>query len=129
MRLTPFLAVVAIGFLAACVPDQTPPTDTGPVTDPMSAAYASGSGEPRLSPEAASACTAAGGIVRVAGMYQGEVCVPAASDAGEACTAATDCDGWCMAETGTCSALVERPGCMQELLDADGVRQIAECAD
>ncbi len=124
MRLFLLSAMAAIGLLAACVPEE------GTVTESAASATAEpGSDLARLSPDVASACTAAGGIVRVAGMYQGEVCIPAASDAGQACSAATDCDGWCMADTGTCSAYVERPGCLQALLDANGERQLAECAD
>lgn len=121
-------ALAGAVFLAACVPDGSEPeqTFTGHGADYP---YEPGSGEPRLSPEDAAACTAAGGIVRVPGLFAGEICVPAAADAGQACTRASDCDGWCMADTGTCSSHVERPGCMEALLNDAGERVLAECVD
>ncbi len=69
--------------------------------------------------EEAAACTARGGTMARGGRAEPFVCVTPTPDAGKACTTATDCSGFCMADTRTCSPTTPIFGCLP-FLDADG---------
>ncbi|MCA2010496.1 hypothetical protein LCM17_03285 [Cereibacter sphaeroides] len=96
-------------LLAACTP-----SDDVPAPD-------------RLDAAARAQCEAAGGMVMTAGLSGHEFCAARNSDAGQSCSRATDCDGYCEAETRQCSTYQSPFGCYA-FLNADGER-IDICVD
>jgi hypothetical protein len=66
-------------------------------------------------PQNESDCLAADGRWALGGLSRQELCFLPNSDAGKACTKASDCEGVCLAETKTCAP--ERPlfGCYSYL--------------
>ncbi|MCB1391451.1 MAG: hypothetical protein KDK12_20260 [Rhodobacteraceae bacterium] len=72
------------------------------------------------------ACQRSGGqlMPRTAGIY---ACVHATRDAGRQCDEARDCEGLCLARSGTCAPFVPLYGC-QEVLTLRGRRETL-CTD
>ncbi|GAA6164790.1 hypothetical protein NBRC116590_24940 [Pelagimonas sp. KU-00592-HH] len=95
-------ALVAGAFtsVAACIP-ETPSSPRGPTPDKAAQA----------------ACLAEGGTYEIAGIAGQYVCIRPTVDAGKSCSAESDCSGFCMAETRTCSAVTPMFGCHPILLD------------
>lgn len=84
-------------------------------------------GPSELSGPDAAACEARGGYVAVAGFSGEEFCAEPTPDAGQMCRAATDCEGYCAAETRTCSTHFNAFGCYSYLDDTGQVVSI--CVD
>lgn len=83
-------------------------------------------GKPLTAAERAE-CTAKGGTPGYGGIFPDEVCFLPESDAGKACTKATDCSGMCLAETKTCSKVTPMFGCIP-FLDETG-QEMTICID
>lgn len=103
-------------FLGACVPETVPPAAA---PDAVAA----------FDPNDLEGCEAAGGRIGFIGLSGGRYCQAPAPDAGQSCTSATDCSGYCMAESRTCAPYISPPGCMEAILLEDGSEVLAECAD
>lgn len=125
---------------AALPPVEVIPADPAP--DPLAAAPAAPSGGPVLvipatpAPAAAAespllaqqraACDREGG--RMQTLASGVVaCIRQTSDSGRACTASSDCEGACLARSGTCAPITPLYGC-HEVLTAPGART-TQCLD
>ncbi len=78
-------------------------------------------------PETEAACLEAGGRWAIGGLAGGSLCFLPTPDAGQACTKAEDCSGFCLAETGACSPETPLFGCFA-LLDLDGA-EMSICID
>lgn len=115
-----FIPVLLL-FLGACVPETAPPA-AAPDAAASDAATA-------FDPNDLEGCVAAGGRIGFVGMSGGRYCQAPAPDAGQACTRASDCSSYCMAETQTCAPHISPPGCMEAILLEDGREVLAECAD
>lgn len=72
-------------------------------------------------------CEKGGGIWTVAGETGAFLCVSPTRDGGKSCRKKTDCDGQCLARSGTCSPYDPLFGC-NEVLDKDG-RRMTLCLD
>jgi len=66
------------------------------------------------------ACMARGGSFSKAGKSDGLICIETTRDAGKVCTSGTECDGQCLARSGTCSPLKPLFGCHEILADNGG---------
>ncbi len=75
---------------------------------------------------AAAACAARGGQYASA-PSGGNVCVTRTRDGGKACTRATQCEGLCLARSGSCAPIAPVFGC-NEILQDDGSR-VTLCLD
>lgn len=80
-----------------------------------------------LSPAEEAACEARGGYVGWAGFSGVEFCAEPTPDAGQMCRAASDCSGYCEAESRTCSTHFNQFGCYSYLDDTGQVVSI--CVD
>lgn len=76
---------------------------------------------------ARAACTKAGGTYTESGGARGLVCVHRTRDAGKLCTKASDCEGECLARSGTCAPIKPLLGC-QAILDNFG-RAMTQCVN
>ncbi len=56
-------------------------------------------------------CEKRGGTFSRSGLSGGLVCIETTRDAGKACTAGSQCDGLCLARSGSCSPLKPLFGC------------------
>lgn len=72
-------------------------------------------------------CVAAGGKVDRGGLFNREICFRPEPDAGKSCRKEDDCNGFCMADSGTCSVISPQFGCF-DILNEDGAR-IGLCLD
>jgi hypothetical protein len=96
-------------LLAACTPsDPVPPPET-------------------LDAAARAQCESAGGMVMIAGLSGNEFCAARLPDAGQSCARASDCSGYCSAETRTCSTYQSPFGCYS-FLDVEG-QEVSICVD
>jgi hypothetical protein len=95
------LAAVALVlvFLGGCVPG-----------DPAPGA---------LTPGARAACEARGGLVQLAGLSAVEFCAEPQPDSGQSCVRSSDCRGYCVAQSRTCSTHDTPFGCYS-YLDENG---------
>ncbi len=73
------------------------------------------------------ACEKRGGQFVPAGSKKVFACVTATRDGGKRCTKEGDCEGLCLARSGTCSPITPVFGC-QEILNQNGMR-ITECVE
>ncbi len=73
------------------------------------------------------ACEAAGGTVGRGGLLPDELCFRPTPDAGKSCRKASDCTGFCLTDSLTCSAVVPQFGCF-EMMTEDG-RKAGLCVD
>jgi hypothetical protein len=97
------------------------PVTTEPVTS-----------EPAAEPEAPKSaeqvlCETAGGQWAVAGKTGAFICVSPTRDGGKACHKKGDCEGLCLARSGTCAPFSPLFGC-NEVLEKDG-RRVTLCID
>ncbi|WP_172293378.1 hypothetical protein [Pseudoruegeria sp. HB172150] len=67
-------------------------------------------------------CEAKGGKWSAAGSSGAHVCVSTTRDGNKACTRATQCEGYCLARSGTCAPFTPLYGCHEVLTD-NGTRQ------
>lgn len=79
-----------------------------------------------LSPEAAK-CAKTGGTWSGVGKSGGKACVKPTRDSGKTCSKQTQCEGLCLARSGTCAPITPMFGC-NEILQADG-RRVTLCID
>lgn len=63
-------------------------------------------------------CEAEGGQYERAGMF-GMACIKKTNDAGKSCAKASDCEGVCLGETHSCSAVTPMFGCFK-MIDENG---------
>ncbi|MGB3280019.1 MAG: hypothetical protein WBA92_12565 [Pseudorhodobacter sp.] len=98
-------ALILAVVLASCMPNEDQPQDKGELV--------------------AQSCEAAGGIV-TAGLA-GPVCAQVTKDAGKACRANSQCEGFCLAESKTCTPHSPYFGCF-EVLEAVGASAML-CVD
>jgi hypothetical protein len=103
---------IALGILAGC---QSDPVTTLP---PVGAARVE---QERL------ACFKQGGNFGPVGGGGSLACVRPTRDSGKQCTRETDCEGRCLARSGTCAPLTPLFGC-NDILQADG-RRVTLCVD
>lgn len=100
----------------------TPPTDAAPEAVPPTVLElpAPPPEDPALARQRAQ-CTSDGGMLtrRAPGIY---ACVHPTRDANRSCSAASDCEGLCLARSGTCAPFAPIYGC-QEVLNSRGQRE------
>ena len=72
-------------------------------------------------------CEKTGGQWAVAGLSGAYVCVTLTRDGGKVCRKKTDCQGLCLARSGTCAPIMPLFGC-NEVLEKDG-RRVTLCID
>lgn len=72
-------------------------------------------------------CEKQQGVWSVAGDTGARICVYQTRDGGKACTKGTQCQGQCLARSGSCSPITPLFGC-NEILDDDG-RRVTLCID
>ena len=111
------------GAALAPLPEPDPATDPAPVQAPVPLdipAPTPPPDPPMMALERA-ACLRTGGnlMLRGGGLY---ACVHATRDAGRRCDAASDCQGLCLARSGTCAPFTPLYGC-QEVFTAPGHRE------
>lgn len=99
--------------------------EAAPTADPPAAPAAAAPPLPPKS-EAQLACERKKGVWSSAGKLA-KACVFRTRDGGEACRAETDCDGLCLARSGTCAPLKPLFGC-NDILDSMG-RKVTLCID
>lgn len=151
MRLASILAFVACQALAACQlslgalapgeasPDagglmaepietttlDAPPPEPGPAPAPVPEVA------PELPPPSRSpqqiACERSGGRYALAGTTGLRTCVRPTRDSGKQCRRESDCEGLCLARSGTCAPAVPLFGC-HDILQDDG-RRVTLCLD
>ena len=102
-------ALLALALLAACRSDAPPPTTGAETADPALAAD----------------CADRGGTL-VFGKA-GPACAMPQPDAGQACTGSADCQGFCLADSRTCSPVTPFFGCHD--LYEEGQPGVAICID
>ncbi|OCX64563.1 hypothetical protein BFP70_11045 [Thioclava sp. SK-1] len=105
------LAVLPLA-LWACQPDADPSAPLPPV------------GEARMEMLQAQ-CLTNGGQWTSTGL--GSLCVMRTGDSGKSCQASTQCDGACLARSGTCSPVKPLLGC-NDVLTSSGLR-VNECVE
>lgn len=75
---------------------------------------------PPIPPEQA-ICQKAGGQWSTVAASSGRICVHRTPDSGKACRRKSDCQGQCLAQSGTCAPISPLMGC-NDILQADGTR-------
>ena len=85
--------------------------------------------EPAPPPQTAEelACAATGGVLSAAGDSGAKACVKRTRDSGKSCTRESQCEGYCLARSGTCSPITPMFGC-NDILQDDG-RQVTLCIE
>jgi hypothetical protein len=151
-----WLAVLAVVMLSACVPGQgaSDLSSAAPEASPLAAAVIETTSldEPAAQPapapdEAAPAapeataevaptlsaspeearCFRTGGTWAAVGQSGAKACVTLTRDAGKACTRQSQCEGYCLARSGTCAPITPMFGC-NDILQDDG-REVTLCLD
>ncbi len=80
-----------------------------------------------LKPKEQIACEKQGGVWAVAGKTAARACVRQTRDGGKQCRKASDCEGLCLARSGTCAPIAPLFGC-NEIFQDDG-RRVTLCLD
>ncbi len=107
--------------------DLTGPTTPQDGSDPTKPAEPeAGQPEAPKTPEQL-LCEASGGLWSLAGKTGANICVSATRDGGKSCRKKTDCEGLCLARSGTCAPYNPLFGC-NEVLEKDG-RRVTLCID
>ena len=85
--------------------------------------------EPAPPPQTAEelACAATGGVLSAAGDSGAKACVKRTRDSGKSCTRESQCEGYCLARSGTCAPITPMFGC-NDILQDDG-RQVTLCIE
>jgi hypothetical protein len=148
-----WLAVLAVVMLSACVPGQgaSDLSSAAPEASPLATAVIETTSldEPAAQPapapdEAAPAateeiaptlpaspeearCLRTGGTWATAGQSGAKACVTLTRDGGKACTRQSQCEGYCLARSGTCAPITPMFGC-NDILQDDG-REVTLCLD
>lgn len=119
--------------LASDLPGPQPRPDTlanpEPGADPASSEPAATVSEDPPAPKSADQvlCEKTGGQWAVAGKSGAFSCVKPTRDGGKSCTKKGDCQGVCLARSGTCAPIMPLFGC-NEILEKDG-RRVTLCID
>ena len=151
-----WMAVLAVVMFSACVPGQgaSDPSSAAPEASPLAAELiettsldapaaqptpASDEAAPAVpeateevapaplaSPEEAR-CLKTGGTWASAGQSGAKACVTLTRDGGKACTRQSQCEGYCLARSGTCAPITPMFGC-NDILQDDG-REVTLCLD
>jgi hypothetical protein len=100
-------------------PDATPATPTAKPAAPKVAAEVAPL-PPPISP-AQALCAKSGGDWSALVQSSGRLCVHHTRDSGKFCTRKSDCQGECLAQSGTCSPITPLMGC-NDILQANGSR-------
>lgn len=101
-------------------------TPAEPAVEPATSEPATSEPEAPRSPEQV-LCEKRGGQWAVAGITGAYVCVSPTRDGGKVCRKKTDCEGLCLARSGTCAPFTPLYGC-NDVLEKDG-RQVTLCID
>lgn len=112
--------------VVAAAPDQAATTPADPAAPEATPATVAPAAPAAPKSAAQLACERKKGVWSSAGK-QARVCVFRTRDGGEACRAETDCDGLCLARSGTCAPLKPLFGC-NDILDSMG-RRVTLCID
>lgn len=115
MRRTALILVslmLALGPLAACKMDQPP--QLPPAGKAMET-------------QQDDACVASGGVWSDENGNKTRVCIHYTKDSGKSCTRSSQCDGACLARSGTCSPIRPLLGC-QDILTDSGLR-MTQCVN
>lgn len=67
--------------------------------------------------EATRACERSGGRMVKSGIANAQVCLSETRDSGKMCRASSDCEGECLARSGTCAPANPMFGCHEVLMD------------
>lgn len=102
---------------AAEAPAETPPEETPAEAGPAPA--------PVVKSPVQIACERRKGTWASIGAGSGAFCQLPTRDGGKSCRKSTDCQGYCLARSGTCAPVMPMFGC-QEILNEDG-RMLTEC--
>lgn len=104
-------------------------TETSADATKATAADAAAKDTPPAEPQspAEAKCLKSGGTWATAGKGDAKSCVRATRDAGKACTRQTQCEGLCLARSGTCAPITPLFGC-NDIFQADG-RRVTLCLD
>ena len=151
-----WMALLAVVMLSACVPGQgasdlsssapeasplaaeliettsldAPAAQPAPASDEAAPAVPEATEEvapvPPASPEEAR-CLKTGGTWASAGQSGAKACVTLTRDGGKACTRQSQCEGYCLARSGTCAPITPMFGC-NDILQDDG-RKVTLCLD
>ncbi len=103
---------------AEAAPPEAPEAVAAPTAPPEPPAVA----PPPILAAETRACAARGGTLQPRGEGGLWVCVRSTRDAGRACTNATQCEGLCLARSGTCAPIEPLFGC-HEVFDRAGRRE------
>jgi hypothetical protein len=144
-----FAALTLLSLLAACLPGQTPPHSAKGATSPIAGPAvttttlpAPGTAAPKPVPQpeppeptvppvpadpVAQKCQSSGGQWANVGRAGLHACVRPTRDAGKQCRAKTDCQGECLARSGSCSPIAPLFGC-NDILTEGGLR-VTQCVD
>ena len=151
-----WMALLAVVMLSACVPGQgasdlssaapeasplaaeliettsldAPAAKPAPASDEAAPAVPEATEEvapaPPASPEEAR-CLKTGGTWASAGQSGAKACVTLTRDGGKTCTRQSQCEGYCLARSGTCAPITPMFGC-NDILQDDG-REVTLCLD
>jgi hypothetical protein len=117
------LAPAPTGEAVVVIPST--PVPAAPAGTPAAAAPAPAAENPLLAQQRA-ACAREGG--RLQSLASGLVtCIRQTGDAGRACTGASDCEGVCLARSGTCAPITPLYGCHEVLLSPGS--RVTQCLD
>lgn len=107
-------------------PAAPPPAPSGDAVVVIPATSAPAQAENPLLAQQRAACAREGGRLQtlVGGLV---ACIRPTRDAGRACTGASDCEGLCLARSGTCAPITPLYGCHEVLL-APGSR-VTQCLE
>ena len=102
---------------------QPNPAQSTPAAKPVAAPVAPA----RIASPQELACVKKGNAWRSTGAAGGEACFTQTKDAGKSCQRESDCDGYCLARSGTCAPFKPMFGC-NEILQDNGV-MVTLCID
>lgn len=96
-------ALILLAVLAVAGCREASPKPDAPLPDPLA--------------EATLACTRDGGRMVNAGIANAKVCIHETRDSAKQCRKSGDCEGDCLARSGTCAPVRPLFGCHEILLD------------
>jgi hypothetical protein len=132
-----WLAVLAVVMLSACVPGQgaSDLSSAAPEASPLAAAVIETTSldvpaaQPAPAPDEAAPAVpeATEEVAPTLPASPEEACVTLTRDGGKACTRQSQCEGYCLARSGTCAPITPMFGC-NDILQDDG-REVTLCLD
>jgi hypothetical protein len=106
-------------------PPAAEPQDSAPISPDPGASTPEDPAAPKSAEQ--TLCERTGGQWSVAGQSGAYSCVKSTRDGGKVCTKKGDCQGMCLARSGTCAPFMPLFGC-NEILEKDG-RRVTLCID